>query len=258
MNEGVLLTVAYEGGPFAGWAPQKNAVTAAGTLLTAIRKIRPSVIEVRGASRTDSGVHARGQRVAFDAPPGVPSRGWALGLAAHLPPTISVRSVAKTEAGFVPRFHALRKRYVYTILQDLLRDPFHEAHSWRVVAKLDLETMRRAAGPLLGTHDFRAFRASADARLDTTRTMHRIDVNVDPSDTRLLRVIVEGDHFLYNMVRILAGTLVDVGAGRLDPEVCKAALVSGDRTLLGQTAPACGLLLDEVQLDREGEDPWPA
>ncbi|MCS6900772.1 MAG: tRNA pseudouridine(38-40) synthase TruA [Myxococcales bacterium] len=254
---GVLLTVAYDGGAYAGWAPQKHAVTVAGTLLEAIRRMAPAVDEVRGVSRTDAGVHARGQRVAFDAPENIPLRGWVLGLTRNLPPDISVRAAARVETGFDPRFHSIGKRYIYTVLCDPLRDPFLEGYAWRLPEPLDLEPMRRAAATLLGTHDFRAFRAAADERTDTTRTLRRVEVLRDSADPRLLRVIVEGDRFLYHMVRILAGTLVDIGAGRREPEVCAGALASGERALLGQTAPARGLLLDEVFLDREGTERWP-
>jgi tRNA pseudouridine38-40 synthase len=256
-DEGVLLTVAYDGGSYAGWAPQKNATTVAGVLLNAVRALRPGVRELRGVSRTDAGVHARGQRVAFDAPAGIPTRGWALGLTSHLPPTIAVRAAARVPAGYDPRGHTRGKRYIYTILLDLLRDPFLESHAWRVVAPLDLGRMQVAAASLLGTHDFRAYRSSGDERTDTVRTLRRVEVLPDLADRRLFRVVVEGDRFLYNMVRILTGTLVDVGAGRLDPEAPARALLTGERGALGQTAPPQGLTLDEVFLTDEGDDRWP-
>lgn len=256
-NDGVLLTVAYDGAPYAGWAPQKNATTVAGVLLEAVRKLRPSVSELRGCSRTDSGVHARGQRVAFDAPEGIPARGWALGLTSHLPMTIAVRTASKVPAGFEPRRHVFGKRYIYSIQRDLLRDPFLEGRAWRIAAPLDLSLMRTAAAALLGTHDFRAYRAAADERTDTVRTMRRVDVIEEPSDPRIVRLVVEGDRFLYNMVRILAGTFVDIGAGRLPTDTFAVALASGRREDLGQTAPPFGLMLDEIFLDEEGEERWP-
>jgi len=256
-DEGVLLTVAYDGGPFSGWAPQKNAVTVAGTLLEAIQKLRPGVTEVRGSSRTDAGVHARGQRAAFDAPAGIPTRGWALGLSSHLPPTVSIRAASRVEAGYDPRHHGLGKRYIYSLHRDLLRDPFLEGRAWRVAAPLDLAAMREAAAALIGTHDFCAYRSSADERVDTVRTLRRVSIDEDPGDPRLLRVVVEGDRFMYNMIRIITGTLVDVGAGRLPRGVFAQALASKRREDLGQTAPPQGLLLDEIFLDREGDDRWP-
>src|SRR5262245_52676739 len=116
MSHGVLLTVAYDGQPFSGWAPQRNAPTVAGELLAAIQTMQPDVREVRGASRTDAGVHARGQRAAFDAEGAIPPRGWVLGLCSRLPASIAVRSASLVPAGYDPRRHGRGKRYVYTLL----------------------------------------------------------------------------------------------------------------------------------------------
>ncbi|MFO0660020.1 MAG: tRNA pseudouridine synthase A, partial [Polyangiaceae bacterium] len=123
LPEGVLLRVAYLGTSFSGWAPQPGQSTVAGTLLDAVRAMRPEVTEVRGSSRTDAGVHARGQVVAFDCDRRIPSKGWVLGLGTHLPDSISVRSAGRIRAGFIPRFHATGKRYEYTLLEDVRRDP---------------------------------------------------------------------------------------------------------------------------------------
>ena len=255
--EGVLLTVAYDGSAFHGWAPQRNALSVAEVLLKAVQRIRVGVVALRGASRTDTGVHSRGQRVSFDAAPGVTTRGWVLGLTTFLPPTVSVRSASRVEAGFDPRYHGRGKRYIYTLLADRLRDPLLEPKAWRVTSRIDPERMREAARTLLGTHDFKAFRAAADARTDTIRTLNRVDVQVDPVDPRIIRVVVDGDRFLYHMVRIITGTLGDIGAGRRPVSSFADAFATNSRERLGQTAPALGLLLDEVRLDDEGTDPWP-
>jgi tRNA pseudouridine38-40 synthase len=257
-REGILLTVAYDGRSFAGWAPQPGQRTVAGVLLEALRALRPDVAEVRGASRTDAGVHARGQRAAFDAPPGIGPRGWALGAAAHLPDTVSIRRASRVPAGLQPRFASRGKRYVYTLLRDPVRDPFVEGFAWRIGGPLDVARMQAEAMTAIGTHDFAAFRSSADERTSTTRTIGRLDVSVDACDARLLRLTVEGDGFLHNMVRILAGTLVDVGRGHLEPGAFARGLASHDRRDLGQTAPPGGLCLDEIRLDDEGSDAWPA
>lgn len=257
-GEGVLLTVAYEGSAFHGWAPQPNVETASGALLRAIQKICPEVSEVRGASRTDAGVHALGQRAAFDTERSIPPRGWALALARHLPPQMAVRRAAHVNAGFTPRFQNRGKRYIYTFLCDPVRDPFWEGRAWRLEPGLDLGAMRRAAELVQGEHDFAAFRASLDGREKTRCSLARVDVEAsEGSDARLVRIIVEGDRFLYNMVRIIAGTLADVGRGRRRPEAVERAFASGRRDELGPTAPAAGLLLDEVFLLTEGRDPWP-
>src|SRR5207248_664093 len=130
---------------------------------------------------------------------------------------------------------------------DPVRDPHLERIAWRIGGRLDLAAARAEAATLLGTHDFRAFRSSSDERTETTRTITRVDlVEGAQGDPRLLSIVVEGTAFLHNMIRIVAGTLVDVAGGRLAPGACARALVSGARTDLGITAPAKGLALDEV------------
>lgn len=213
--------------------------------------------EVRGASRTDAGVSARAQRVAFDAEREMPTKGWVLGLLPRLPRDVAVRRAARVEAGFVPRFRTIGKRYVYALLIDPLPDPLVDGRAWRLKRPLDLAAMRREAASCVGTHDFAAFRSSADERASTTRTMRSLSVEPDEVDPRVLCVTVEGDHFLHNMVRILVGTFVDVGRGRLAEGACARAIASGRRDDLGITAPAEGLLLDEVLLDDGGADAYP-
>jgi tRNA pseudouridine38-40 synthase len=257
---GVLLTVAYDGGPFAGFAIQPNQRTIAGELLGAVRALDPAVREIRGASRTDAGVHARGQRVAFDTAANLPARGWALALSRHLPQEIAVRRAAFVAEGFSPRFGNLGKRYRYTILRDLVRDPFLDGRAWRAPAIDSDEAVARAAREAesaLGTHDFAAFRSAADEREKTVRTLRSFTVTVDPADPRLVRVDVEGDAFLHNMVRILVGTLYDVARGHRPLGTVAKALASLQRKDAGITAPALGLCLEQVLLEDEGTEGWP-
>jgi tRNA pseudouridine38-40 synthase len=257
---GVLLTVAYDGGPFAGFAIQPGQRTIAGELLGAVRAVDPRVAEIRGASRTDAGVHARGQRVAFDTALDVPPRGWALAVTRHLPREIAVRRAALIAPGFVPRFRSRGKRYRYLVSRDPVRDPFLDGRVWRSASFADaaaLDRARREALLAVGTHDFAAFRSSADERTSTVRTLRAVDVSEDPGDPRLIRVDVEGDAFLHNMVRILVGTLADVARGRLPEGAIARALASRDRRDAGITAPGEGLYLMEVLLDDEGEAAWP-
>lgn len=257
---GVMLTVAYDGSIFAGFARQPGQRTVAGELLGAVRAVDPKVREVRGASRTDAGVHAHGQRVAFDTETTIPTRGWALALARHLPSEIAVRRAALVPQGSSPRFGNLGKRYRYLLLRDPVRDPFFEGRAWRAPGFFGDEPLslaQREAALAVGTHDFAAFRSSADPRTNTVRTLRAVEVSVDPSDPRVVRVDVEGDAFLHNMVRILVGTLVDVGRGGLPPGAIARALASLDRRDAGITAPGEGLYLEEVMLADEGTDPWP-
>ena len=256
----MLLTVAYDGGPFAGFAPQPEQRTVAGELLGAVRAIDAAVREIRGASRTDAGVHAHGQRVAFDTSAGVPPRGWVLAVTRHLPREIAVRRAAFVAPGFTPRFQSRGKHYRYLVLRDPTRDPFLDGRVWRSPSFADAEAVARAqreAQRALGTHDFAAFRSSADERTNTVRTVRALGVTEDAGDPRLLRIDVEGDAFLHNMVRILVGTLADVARGRLAEGAIARALASRDRRDAGITAPGEGLYLEQVLLDDEGAEAWP-
>ncbi len=259
-RRGVLLTLAYEGGPFAGFAPQPGQRTVAGELLGAIRAMDPTVREIRGASRTDAGVHARGQRVAVDTEATLPARGWALAVSRHLPSEIAVRRAAFVAAGFSPRFGNRGKHYRYLILRDPVRDPFLEGRAWRAPGIDGPDAVARAtreARLAVGTHDFAAFRSSADERAVTVRTLRAADVTEDPADARLLRVDVEGNAFLHNMVRILVGTLVDVARGRFEEGAIARAIASKSRRDAGITAPGEGLYREPVVLDDEGTEAWP-
>lgn len=259
-EHGVLLTVAYDGGPFAGFAPQPNQRTVAGELLGALRAVDPAVREIRGASRTDAGVHAHGQRVAFDTTSDIPPRGWVLAVTRHLPREIAVRRASFVAAGFSPRFASRGKRYRYLVLREPVRDPFLEGRAWRSPSFEGSGAVSRAqreASFALGTHDFAAFRSSADERTNTVRTVRAIEVTEDRSDARLLHVEIEGDGFLHNMVRILVGTLADVARGRLGEGAIARALASRDRRDAGITAPGEGLYLEHVILDDEGTAAWP-
>lgn len=258
-HAGILLTVAYDGRPFSGFVPQPGQRTVAGELLAALRDVDPSIQEIRGASRTDSGVHAYGQRVAFDPDKDIPPRGWVLATARRLPPEIAIRRAAIVPRGFTPRFESQRKWYRYVVLRDKLRDPFFEGRSWRVEG-IDEAAIERAVAEArlaLGTHDFAAFRSSADQRTNTTRTIERFTVEVDPADPRLLRIDVEGTAFMHNMVRILVGTLMDVARKRLEPGAISRALASHRREDLGITAPPDGLYLVAMTLTNDGGSPWP-
>ena len=258
-RSGILLTVAYDGRPFAGFVPQPGQRTVAGELLAALQDLDPSIREIRGASRTDPGVHAYGQRVAFDPEKDIPPRGWALATARRFPPEIAVRRAALVPRGFTPRFESQRKWYRYVVLRDKLRDPFFEGRVWRVEG-LDDAALERAvteARLALGTHDFAAFRSSADQRTNTERTIDKLTIDVDTADPRVVRIEVEGNAVMRNMVRILDGTLMDVARQRLDPGAISRALVSHRREDLGITAPPDGLYLVAMTLSDDGTSAWP-
>jgi tRNA pseudouridine38-40 synthase len=198
--------------------------------------------------------------VAFDTGAAIPPRGWVLAITRHLPDQIAVRRAGIVAPGFSPRFASKGKRYRYLILREPVRDPFLDGRAWRAPSFGDAEAVARAAREAalaVGTHDFAAFRSSADERTNTVRTLRSVTVSEDPGDRRVLRVDVEGDAFLHNMVRILVGTLADVARGRLAEGAIARALASRDRRDAGITAPGEGLYLEQVLLDDEGADVWP-
>lgn len=259
-SHAIELTVSYDGAQFCGFAPQREGRTVYGVLLAAVRTMDRSVERLRGASRTDAGVHALGQRVIFDPARAIAPRGWALGLNSRLPSDLAIRSVRSVARGLDPRDVSHGKRYRYRVLRDPLRDPTLDRFAWRIDDALDVARVRREAEDLRGTHDFKAFRTSSDAREITTRTMTSVAIldgadAAKPStgprfcDPRLLAIEIEGTAFLHNMVRIIAGTLVDVGRGRLEPGAVKRGFETGERASLGMTAPPHGLWLEEVLID---------
>jgi tRNA pseudouridine38-40 synthase len=255
---GVLLKLAYDGTRFHGWAAQKQGErTVEEALVGAIRTLDPRATAPRGTSRTDAGVHAEAQMVAFDASLAIPARGWVLALNQHLPEDVAVRSARSVPAGFHPRFSNRGKRYRYRLLLDRVRDPHERVRAWRLGWPLDLELVEKEARAVVGTHDFAAFRGAADERNETARTITQCAIERERE--RIVSIVITGDAFLYNMVRIIVGTLVEVGRRKIEPGVVARAIASGDRRVAGQTAPAHGLTLEHVDLvlpDGVGE-PWP-
>ena len=237
------LVVEYDGTDFAGWQRQDGQVTVQGCLEKAFLAMTGQTVSVRGAGRTDSGVHADGQVASVEVASRIPTLGFLRGLNTHLPPEIAVLEVADMPAGFSARHDARGKIYRYLIWNHPVRSPSQARRTWHVYDPLDTHAMRGAAAVLLGEHDFRAFRSSDCDRINTRRIIRRFDVR---RDGVLLSFEIEGTAFLRNMVRILAGTLVAVGKGKMTADHIATLLESGDRTQAGVTAPACGLTLVRV------------
>ena len=238
----VLLTVAYDGGTFSGWAPQDNARTVAGELLGAIRALDPTVASVRGASRTDRGVHARGQLAWFTPSQVIPPRvGCSDSTHTCLPRLRCAAPLASRKAAICAGKRSASAIVIW-ILRDELRDPFWERCAARFPHRLDLEVLSAEASSLLGTHDFAAFRLSMDTRTDTVRTIESVHVETLPGDPRILIIDVVGNAFMHNMVRIIVGSLLDVARGHLPRGTLAKALLGGTRADLGMTAPAHGFV----------------
>lgn len=253
---GVRLVVAYDGTDFHGFQLQNGQRSVQGALEEAIQTMAGHFARVRGAGRTDAGVHALGQVVAFDSTRQISERGWRLGLNTLLPDDVRVQRAEACAPRYNPRFDATGKHYRYIVQWGEAKDPGLRHRAWQLGSPKipDLGRMREAARMLTGRHDYRAFRAADDQRVATERTIWSIDVrdhwNDDPT---LLAIDVRGSAFMKHMVRILSGTLIDVALGRLPLERVPAMLgPDADRTLAGQTAPAQGLTLISVQLGRSG------
>lgn len=247
----IVLTIEYDGTPFSGWQiqPDPRRQTVQGVLEKALAEMTQEKIRVRFASRTDAGVHARGQMVAFEtARDAIPPIGFERGLSNYLPSTVVVRRAEVGEDGWDPRRNSRGKRYRYTYWNDraptaLLRDRAW----WLKPGRLEAEPMHRAAQVFIGTHDFDAFRSSSCVARHAVRRMYRASVEVVAPHTIVFEIV--GNAFCKNMVRIMAGTLADVGLGKIDEKDVKAVLESKDRTKAGMTAPPQGLCLEEVVYD---------
>jgi tRNA pseudouridine38-40 synthase len=216
----------------------------------ALAKLLAHEVTVTGASRTDAGVHARGQVVCFRTEKVIPLHGIRRGLNSLLPDAIAVVAASEVADDFHPRHSATGKHYRYTILVRPDRSPRWHARTWHVAQPLDLDAMREGARALVGEHDFAAFRAAGCTARTTMRRIESIHVARDlvlGADT--LHVDVLGNAFLRNMVRIIVGTLVEVGLGRMAPAQVGEILAGRDRTKAGPTAPAHGLELIEVRYD---------
>jgi tRNA pseudouridine38-40 synthase len=238
------LTLAYDGTDFAGWQRQPNRRTVQGELEAALQRITQQHSKCIASGRTDAGVHALGQVVSFQTNTQLPGPVLTKALNAELPEDILVFEVAEAPAGFHALRDAVRKRYRYVIEDGRNRDVFDRKYVWHVYQQLDVEAMKEAAAPLIGTHDFASFETSGSPRLTTVRTV--LDLLVERRAGELTdRIIieVEADGFLYNMVRNIVGTLVAVGKGKESTAWPAKVLQLRDRTKAGMTAPPQGLFL---------------
>lgn len=245
----VLITLSYDGSAYAGWQRQENAVSVQQRVEEALFKLTGERVRVTGASRTDAGVHALGQRAHFDTQSRIPAEKFPLALNTCLPRDIRVLAGQDVPPDFHARFDARSKRYTYRIHNAPHASALCRNLCAHVPQRLDLSLMRQSLDALLGTHDFAAFQASGGTARTTTRTLTEARLTQSGPD---LCLSVCGNAFLYNMVRIIAGTLLDIGMGRAEPDAFSRALQSGDRLALGVTAPARGLELTEIRYDLPG------
>lgn len=239
------LTLCYDGTRWKGWQKQGNTDnTIQGKLETLLSRLLDQPVEVNGSGRTDAGTHARGQVASFRAKTHLTTEEILSGLRQYLPADIGAVSLEEAEPRFHARLSCTGKTYVYRIWRSEAPNVFERNYLYFCPGELDVEAMRRAAAELCGTHDYRAFCSLKKFKKSTVRTVSSIVIDdLGPE----LRLSFTGDGFLYNMVRILAGTLLAVGRGELAPEDMAEIIASQDRTRAGETLPACGLCLEEVR-----------
>ena len=236
----IKLTVAYDGTNYCGWQIQKNGITVEEVLNKTLSKFFHEDITVIGASRTDSGVHARGNVAVFDAEVTMPPEKISYALNNLLPDDIRIQKSEEVSPDFHPRYCDTRKTYEYRIYNAQFPDPMVRLYSHFVYYHLDEEKMQRAADYLVGEHDFKSFCSAGGQAESTVRTIHSLQVMREEEE---IIIRVTGNGFLYNMVRIIAGTLMEAGKGIWEPEHIKDILSAKDRAAAGPTAPACGLML---------------
>ena len=238
-----LLTIAYNGTNYSGWQRQENSITIQETVEKAIKKLFEKNLEIRGASRTDAGVHALGQRAVFIHKHTIPMENLPLAINNFLPPDIRILKAEISHEEFHPQYDAKNKTYKYKIYNKKIMNPLEDNFAWHVNTWLDINLMKRAAHYLIGTHDFNAFCASGATTKTTTRTVNEITISRKDD---IVEISINGNGFLYNMVRIIAGTLAYVGYGKLEAEEVHNILKNKDRTKAGITAPPNGLTLIQI------------
>lgn len=236
----IMLTVAYDGTAYNGWQVQPNGITIEGELNRALNELLGEDISVIGASRTDAGVHALCNMAVFDTDSRLSPEKIAPALNARLPEDIRVQRSVEVAPDFHPRHCNTRKTYEYRIYMGKYENPIGRQYAHFVYVPLDVEKMREAAEYLTGEHDFKSFCVAKAQVLTTVRTIYEAEVK---KEGNYLIIRVSGNGFLFNMVRIIAGTLLEVGKGKLEPEQVKEILEAKDRQAAGPTAPARGLTL---------------
>ena len=243
--QGYVLKIAYKGTNYCGWQVQPGKTTVQAVVQSACEAVFGCKVDVTGCSRTDSGVHAKGfvALVSGNGLPDIPVLSLPLAINTKLPEDISVLEASVAKDGFHPRYGAKGKEYVYTVHNSRLRDPFTADTAWQFQRRIDESIADMLCKEFVGRHDFTAFMASGGQQKTTVKTVNFLNVTTDEN-----KIVIEinADGFLYNMVRIIAGTLVYAGVGKLDPKEIPDIIESGDRVRAGITAPPQGLCLKKV------------
>ncbi|MBP3768823.1 MAG: tRNA pseudouridine(38-40) synthase TruA [Lachnospira sp.] len=240
----IKLIVAYDGTEYSGWQIQPEAQTIEMCLDKAIHELTGENVHVTGASRTDAGVHAYGNVAVFDTESTIPGDRFTFALNRFLPDSIVIQDSWEVSVDFHPRHCNTRKTYEYRILNTAVPLPQKRNFTWHVTGSIDIDKMREAAAYIVGEHDFKSFCCVRTQAESTVRTIYSLEVLQEGSE---IIIRIKGNGFLYNMVRIITGTLIQVGKGRFKPEYVKQMLEAKDRTVAGQTAPPQGLTLVGIE-----------
>ena len=247
----VKLIVAYDGTNYCGWQVQPNGITIEQVLNENLSKLLGEEIAVTGASRTDSGVHSMGNVAIFDTETRMPADKISFALNQRLPEDIVVQDSCEVPSDWHPRYQVSRKTYEYRILNRTFRMPNRRLDTYFYHHKLDVDKMKQAASYLVGEHDFKSFCTVRTQAEETVRTIYSLDITKQDD---MITIRISGSGFLYNMVRIIAGTLLEVGMGAYPPEHMEEILDARDRQAAGRTAPARGLTLVSMEYQKELPD----
>ena len=237
------MIIAYDGTAYVGWQTQPNGISIQETVEKALAEVTKESITLHGSGRTDSGVHARAQVAHFDTSVRMAADKFAIALNMYLPPDIRILHSEECDPAFHSRFSAKHKQYVYRIHIGTHADVFSRTTALQLYRTPDISLLQDAANKVIGEHDFRAFMSSGTSIENTVRTIYRSEWSINGS---FLSYTVSGNGFLYNMVRILVGTMLDIGFHRLPASAIDEALSTGNRKKAGATAPAHGLMLHRV------------
>ena len=241
----VKLTVAYDGTNYCGWQVQPNGLAVQEVLNRCLSEFLGTKTEVIGASRTDAGVHALGNVAVFDTEARMPAEKFSYALNTRLPQDIRIQDSCQVSDDFHPRFQETIKTYEYKIYNRQFPDPTKRLYTYFYYYPLDVEKMRQGAAYLIGEHDFKSFSTYKPEVENTVRTIYELGIQRSEDDVITIRI--RGNGFLYNMVRIIAGTLIRVGGGYYPPKHVKEILEAKNRELAGETARPEGLTLVEIR-----------
>ncbi len=244
MLRNIKLTISYDGTNYHGWQKQDEALTVQSMIENAIYNITGEYADLIASGRTDANVHALGQVANFKTDSKILPEKFSVALNTKLSNDIRILKSEEVDLDFNSRFDAKRKTYLYQIYNCAILSPFYRLYSWHVPYTLDISLMEKALKELEGEHDFKAFMSSKSDVKSTIRTIYGTDMKKEDD---IIKLEITGNGFLYNMVRIIAGTIVEIGNKRRDISCIKEAISLGQRGLLGQTAKPQGLFLKEVQ-----------